>query len=91
MVQPSPGTVIDAMEGEKSSASSTSMPAQGRSDACAEAVGIETMASMIYVRSLLMLCPDVRVWEYAILYQIGQHSSRHSGWQGTLLYVPEAL
>ena len=59
--QPSPGTIIDAVEGEKSSASCISVPAQGCPDACAEAEGIEASASMVYVRSSVMLCPDVGV------------------------------
>ena len=86
----SPGAVIDAVEGEQSSASCASMPAPGRPDACAEAIGVETSSSMVYVRSSAMLCPDVRVWKYAIFYQVGQHCSGHLGWQGTLLRAPEA-
>ena len=90
VIQPSPGTVIDAVQGEQSSASCTSMPAQSRPDACAEAVGIEISAGMVYVRSSVVLCPDVRVWKYAIVYQVGQYCTGHLCGQGTLLHAPGA-
>ena len=90
VVQPSPGTVIDAVEGEQSSASCASTPAGSRSDACAEAVCVEVPANMVYVRSAIVLCPNVRVWKYAIVYQIGQYCTGHLGSQGILLHAPEA-